>query len=103
MKFIGDRNFKFIRDDNAWGDSFFDELERRKNMSDPLVDDYYNSRSGLEKIKMPGSSDKDAYDLLHKIATQLDRWASQPYEEGWSKPHLNLANEIYDFLKKKGK
>ena len=81
-------------------DSFCDELKkRRKNMSDPLKDDYYDGRSGSDKIQMPGASDQDAYDMLRKVATQLDRWVIKSCSKDQM---LGLANEIYTFLGKKG-
>ena len=90
-------------------DSFCDELKkRRKNMSDPLVDDYYDGRSGPEKIQKPGESDQEAYTLLRKVAGRLNRWATQSSEGGapWSTHQvdgqINLADEIYAFLGKKG-
>ena len=78
-------------------------------MSDPLKDDYYDGRSGPEKIQKPGESDQEAYTLLRKVAGRLNRWATQSSEGGapWSTHQvdgqINLANEIYAFLGKKGK
>ena len=73
------------------------------------TNDYYDGRSGPEKIQKPGESDQEAYTLLRKVAGRLNRWATQSSEGGapWSTHQvdgqINLANEIYAFLGKKGK